>query len=136
MKMKLDMPVDEFTTPNPVTARADCSVNDLKSLMKYHEVRHLPIVDEGEVVGIVSDRDLKMVSALNFSEKNLVKASDIMTSDLITFHCATPLEQVALEMSDKKIGSVLIRDEKNELLGIFTVTDALNALINILRGEK
>lgn len=136
MKIKLAMPVEAFTTPNPITARADCSVDDLKLLMEYHEVRHLPIVEDDKVVGIVSDRDLKMVSALNLSEKNLVKASDLMTTDLVTFNSDASLEQVAMEMSDKKIGSVLVRDENDELMGIFTVTDALNALVDILRGGE
>ena len=48
----------------------------------------------------------------------------------------TPLEEVALSMSRQKFGSALVRDEKDQTLGIFTVTDALNALIEVLREKK
>ncbi|MGG7055990.1 CBS domain-containing protein [Nitrosomonas sp. ANs5] len=136
MKTKLEIPVEVYTTPHPVTAREDNSIDDMKALMQQHHVRHLPIVSAGKVVGIVSDRDLRMAAALNLNEKNLIKAADLMTLEVATFHCATPLQKVALEMAEKKIGSVLVNDDKGELLGIFTVTDALHALIKIMRGEK
>ncbi|HRQ06462.1 MAG TPA: CBS domain-containing protein [Nitrosomonas halophila] len=136
MKTKLEIPVEMHTTPHPVTAREDSSIDEMKTLMQHHRVRHLPIVSAGKVVGIVSDRDLKMAAALNPNEKNLIKAADLMTLEVAIFHRATPLQEVALEMAEKKIGSVLVNDDKGELLGIFTATDALHALIKIMRGEK
>lgn len=136
MKTKLEIPVEVYTTPHLVTAREDSSIDEMKTLMQHHRVRHLPIISAGKVVGIVSDRDLKMAAALNPNEKNLIKAADLMTLEVTTFHRATLLQEVALEMAEKKIGSVLVNDDKGELLGIFTATDALHALIKIMRGEK
>lgn len=129
----LRVPVEEFTTPNPVTAQEKSTIDELVQLMKKNEVRHLPIVRGKNVIGIISERDLKVASSLNKNEKLMVQASDIMVTNPITVSCETPLDEVAFTMSNKKIGSVIVNDENDEFLGIFTVTDALNALIEIAR---
>lgn len=132
--LPLNLPVEEYTTPNPVTAREDMLIDDLRRLMEEHGIRHLPIVRGGTVVGVISDRDARLVSGLDFEQKLQVRAADIMAPDPLTVSAATPLDEVAYAMSDKKIGSVIVNDENGRFLGIFTVTDALNALIEIARG--
>ncbi len=129
------MPVEEFTTPDPVTLTEEASVEDLIQVMKNEGIRHVPIMKNGSVVGVVSDRDVRVVMGLEFHQKNSVKARDIMAKDPVTVSSETPLEDVALEMSRLKIGSVMVT-EGNQLLGIFTVTDALNALIEISRENR
>ncbi|MGZ3722566.1 MAG: CBS domain-containing protein [Bdellovibrionales bacterium] len=130
---KLKVSVEEFTTPNPVTATENATLDDLNRLMKDFEIRHLPITRDGQVVGIVSDRDLRLASGLTSGEKRLVLASDLMASNPVTVSAGATLDEVAFEMSKSKIGSVIVNDENDRLLGIFTATDALNALIEIAR---
>lgn len=132
---KLNVSVEEYTTPNPVTASEETSVEKLGELMREHGIRHILITQDDEVVGIVSERDLKVISGLNFNEKSLIKASDIMAADPVTVSSEASLDEVAYEMSKLKIGSVVV-NEGNDLLGIFTVTDALNALIEIARENR
>jgi acetoin utilization protein AcuB len=132
---KLNVSVEEYTTPNPVTATEESSVEQLGQLMKEHGIRHIPIVRGDEVVGVVSDRDLKVIAGLNLGGKASVRAGDIMTREPVTFSSEASLDEVAFEMSKRKIGSVIV-NEGNQLLGIFTVTDALNALIEIARASK
>lgn len=132
---KLNLPVEEFTTPDPVTAIETTSLEALVQLMKEHEVRHLPIVRGEKIVGIISDRDLRIASGLNSREKMQIQASDIMIQDPVTVNSQTSLDEVAFEMSQNKIGSVIVNDENEKFLGIFTVTDALNALIEIARSS-
>jgi len=132
---QLNLPVEEFTTPNPITATEDATVDDLARLMKEHGIRHLPIVRNAQVVGIISDRDLRVVAALETQEKRLVQAGDIMARDPVTVNSEATLDEVAFEMSDRKIGSVIV-NEGDKFLGIFTVTDALNALIEITRSAR
>ena len=132
---KLNVSVEEYTTPNPITAKEEASVDELASLMKEHGIRHLPITRDGKVVGVVSERDLKVVIGLDFKEKAQVRAADIMAKDPVTVSAEASLDEVAFEMSKCKIGSVIV-NENNQLLGIFTVTDALNALIEIAREKK
>lgn len=132
--LPLNLPVEEYTTPNPVTAGEDMLIDDLRRLMEEHGIRHLPIVRGGTVVGVISDRDARLVAGLDFEKKLQVRAADIMASDPLAVSAATPLDEVAYAMSEQKIGSVIVNDENGQFLGIFTVTDALNALIEIARG--
>jgi acetoin utilization protein AcuB len=133
--MKLNVSVEAFTTPDPVMVPDAASIDEMSKLMEQHGVRHLPIVHDGVVVGVVSDRDLRLALGLNTGRRNQVTARDIMAADPISVLADTPLDEVAFDMSERKIGSVLVYEESGEYLGIFTVTDALNALIEILRGE-
>ncbi len=134
--MKPIMPVEEFTTPNPVTATEDMPIDELRQMMQEFGVRHLPIVRGSRVVGIVSDRDVRVVQGLSLEHSIQVRAGDIMAGDPVTVTAGTPLDEVAYTMSDRKIGSVIVYEDSGEFLGIFTVTDALNALIEVSREES
>lgn len=127
------IPVREFTTPDPVTATENMMIDDLQRLMQSHGIRHLPVVRGEAVVGVISDRDVRLVSGLTAAEKFQVQAADIMATDPLSVNADTPLDEVAYLMFDKKVGSVLVTDDAGEFLGIFTVTDALNALIELVR---
>lgn len=133
---KLNLPVEEFTTPDPVTAEETTSIDNMVRIMKEHGIRHLPILRGQKVVGIVSDRDVRVASGLSFSEKMLIQASHIMVDDPVTVNSQASLDEVAFEMSQNKIGSVIVNDENDQFLGIFTATDALNALIEIARSSQ
>lgn len=127
------LPVEEYTTPSPITAKEDTLIDELNLIMSEHGIRHIPIVRGEKVVGIVSDRDLRVVTGLRLNEDTRVRAQDIMVPDPVTVSVNDSLDHVAFIMSDKKIGSVIVNDEDGSFLGIFTVTDALNALIEIGR---
>jgi acetoin utilization protein AcuB len=128
------VPVEEYTTPNPITCPVETNIDEIQKLMKTHGVRHLPVTQGKAIVGILSDRDVRVALGLSSKEKFLVTARDIMIPEPFTVDSQDTLESVAFLMSEKKIGSVLVM-EAQEFLGIFTVTDALNALIEVSRGE-
>lgn len=134
--MKWNLPVDEFTTPNPVTAAEGLSVDELRRMMHDCEVRHLPIVRDGKVIGLVSDRDVRVAQGLSEEHRIQVRAADIMSTDPVTVPASMPLDRVAFLMSERKIGSVIVNEDDGGFLGIFTVTDALNALIEISRSGR
>lgn len=127
------VPVDEFTTPDPITASEEMTIDDLRNLMQKHGIRHLPVLRGKTVVGVISDRDVRLVAGLTGAQKLQVRAADIMAAAPLTVRSTTPLDEVAYEMSDKKVGSVIVEDEDGQFLGIFTATDALNALVEIVR---
>lgn len=131
--MSVSLPVEEFITPDPITATEGMLVDDLWRLMDQHGVRHLPVVRDDQVVGIVSDRDVRVIIGLTAAEKMQVVAADLMSPDLVTVPAGTPLDDVAFLMADKKVGSVIVTDEEGKLFGIFTATDALNALVKLVR---
>lgn len=134
IKKIASLPVDEFTTPNLITLPTTTSLTDVWTTMEEKNIRHIVITDtQNEVCGIISDRDVRM-----FNQSDLLsglEAQDIMHTPVFTVRSGTPLSVVALEMSKNKYGSVLVYDDANQEFGIFTATDALNALVEILRGE-
>ncbi|HMM55070.1 MAG TPA: CBS domain-containing protein [Candidatus Desulfobacillus sp.] len=132
--LQLNLPVEEFTTPDPVTASEDATIDELRQLMADHGVRHLPVMRGGEVAGVVSERDVRLVSGLSLDHRKQVRAADIMAAEPVSVASTTPLDEVAYIMSDRKVGSVIVNDEDGRFLGIFTLTDALNALIEIARA--
>lgn len=133
--LPINVPVEEFTTPDPITVTENAGLDTLRRLMDEHGVRHLPVVRDERVVGIISDRDVRLISGLSFAEAMQVQAGDIMTTEPLTVRANTTLDQVAFLMSERKVGSAIVNDDDGRLLGIFTVTDALNALIEIVRGN-
>lgn len=131
--LPIRVPVEEFTTPDPITADETATIDDLWQLMKAHGIRHLPILRGNSVVGVVSDRDVRLILGLTVAEKLQVQAADIMAEAPLTVRASTPLDEVAYAMSDQKVGSAIVEDDDGRFLGIFTATDALNALIEVVR---
>ena len=102
------LPLKNFTTQNPITVTEDIAIDELIMLMEGAGIRHLPVVGQGKVIGIISDRDIRLFSGLSDPEKYQVCAGDIMSPNPLTLSSNTPLEDVELLMSDKKVGSVKI----------------------------
>ena len=131
---RLKIPVDEYATPSPYTLEGEASLADASKMMESKGVRHVPVVEAGKVVGIVSQRDVNVALCIDRSGSGQIM--DIMTSNPFTVKCDDPIDRVAFEMSDRKIGSAVVVTENGEPHGIFTSTDALNALIEITRGDS
>lgn len=134
MKEKLkNITVEEYTSPCPDTVTSNTTVDEIIKIMDGHEFRHLPVVDDGKLVGIISQRDI--ISMLGRGFANQITAAEIMTDRPYTVYESTPIEEVAYSMSENKFGCALVLDSNQKLAGIFTTTDALNALIEVVRGD-
>jgi acetoin utilization protein AcuB len=83
----------------------------------------------------VFNRAMRLLLGLGTERRNQVTARDIMAADPVSVFADTPLDEVAFDVSERKIGSMPVYEESGAYLGIFTVTDALDALIEIVRGE-
>ncbi len=129
------MRVEEFTTPDPITVVEATPIEELQALMAEHGVRHLPVLRDGEVVGVISERDVRLVHGLSLDERRQIRAQDLMADEPFIVHASALLDEVAMEMVGRRVGSAIVRDGDGDFLGIFTLTDALNALIEIVRNE-
>lgn len=127
------MTVDEYTTPSPFFVQATSKLPEVWDLMQEKKIRHVLVKKDSEITGIISQRDITTFSQSN--DFPSIEAQDIMSSDILTVTPETKLYEVALEMSKNKYGSTLIQSESSDYVGIFTATDALNALVEILRGD-
>ncbi len=124
--------VDEFTTPCPKVVQPSANLVDVEKLMQEHGIRHIPVQDGDQLVGIISERDLFF--AYRLGDRQTLRVKDIMQPDPYLVDSTALLSEVAFHMSKNKYGSALVRGADGEL-GIFTSTDALNALVEVLRGD-
>lgn len=127
--------VGSCMTPNPVTIPADLSLGDAQLRMFDHDIRHLPVIDQGHVVGIVSERDLAMVTGIPGVDKNRVMVTEAMVPHPYIIPSTTPLLEVCSVMLERKLGTAVIMDN-GELHGIFSVVDALAQLVAMLGHDR
>lgn len=125
--------VDEFTTPCSHFLQPSNTIQEAEQLMKQEDIRHLPVLSpDKKVIGILSERDINSSYKLDPSDKLTVES--IMRKNPYCVSPDTKICDVALNMSKNKYGSAIILYE-DDSLGIFTSTDALNALVEVVRGE-
>lgn len=134
------MLIRNWMTPEVLTVTPDTSLLKLGKLMRDKGVRRLPVLDNGRVVGIISDRDVRDASpskatTLDMYEMHYllaeIKAKDIMTPKPVTIKPTDTVEKAAMIMLDKKIGGLPVVDEKGALVGIISDQDVFKALVNI-----
>lgn len=143
------MHVERIMTPNPVAVAPHDSLRWAIHLMKKGSLRRLPVIEEGQLVGIVTDQDICLATDSPFllgdhplhnclREKwydewplDNIKVEACMTPDPITVTSDTSVAEAARLMRDQKIGGLpVMQDEK--LVGIVTRTDVLNCFIELL----
>jgi acetoin utilization protein AcuB len=137
MAMNESLLVKHVMTAIPVRLSVGESVQTALGIMQMHEVRHLPVVDGTELIGIVSERDLLSVQAsLSHSgHADTVPVTEVCSFNKFQTEPDTPLADVLEQMAERHIGSALI-SQGGELLGIFTATDACRFWARHLRGES
>lgn len=118
-------------TAAPETIRAGCTLAEAHRLMRELGVRHLPVLDGGKLVGVISQRDLYLIETLKGVDPEQVRVEEAMTQDPWTTAPETPLAQVVRHMTDHRLGcAVILRGAR--VAGVFTTTDAMRALIDAL----
>ena len=121
----------EVMTPMPVTIQSDFTVADAAQVMYDKDIRHLPVVDGNVVVGILTQRDLILLEGVPDLHADGLPIHQVMTKPAFTCAPDDPLDQVAGEMYEKKIGSAIVVEE-GQPIGIFTTTDALKVIVDLL----
>lgn len=125
--------VDEYTGPCPISVAPDTPLAEVFDIMEQNGIRHVPVVQNEKPIGIIGHRDVQVLK--NLETAGEYEASKVMIDNPFTVRSGSSLEQVALDLSAQKIGSAIVVDENQNISGIFTSTDALNALVEIIRGD-
>ena len=132
--------VRDSMTREIVTLAPDETVGTALALCRERRIRHLPILSEGRLVGIVSDRDLRSATpAFGDQERaaalQKVLVEDVMASDVIFALPDDPIEQAANTMRERRIGCLPVV-ESGELVGILTVSDVMTALVYLVGANE
>ena len=122
---KKTMPVlASVLTPFPYHIESSASITEAEEMMKEHNIRHLIVMEDGDIYGILSDRELQHHGALYGMDKNSdLSVSDICPNSFVVADIHDPLDKVLQVMAEKQLGSIVALRE-GELAGIFTTTDA------------
>jgi CBS domain-containing protein len=128
--------VGSVMTPFPHFVNSDDEVSEIKRLMATHDIRHIPVQQDGRVVGLVSESDLYHVldRLVPGGDKDRIRARELMLEEPYTVAFDTPLNEVALEMAERHIGSAIVLHHE-KLAGILSATDICRILAEILECE-
>lgn len=121
-------------TPFPWSVDAQDSLGRAIQMMQEHDIHHLPVADEGVLIGVVSDRDIKnllSITAGHMGRQDL-KVCDALARDPYLVDISTPLDEVVLKMAERHARSALVT-KQGKLVGIFTATDACRSFGEFLR---
>ncbi len=134
------MLVERWMKANPITVGPQDSFRHAMNLIRQRGIRHLPVVEGGRLVGIVTDRDVRQASpsaatSLEVHELHYllekIKIRDIMTSEVVTAMPEMPIEAAARLMLTHRIGSLPVL-RGMALVGIITETDILSAFVEVM----
>lgn len=123
--------VRDYMTPMPYTVGRAQTLDRAHQLMQKHKIRHLPVLEGGELVGIVSERDLYFIETLRNVDRTRVMVEEAMTQVPYVVTADTPLEEVARVMAEHHYGSAVIMTY-GTVVGVFTTVDAMRALATML----
>jgi CBS domain-containing protein len=136
------MKVRDVMTRDVATLDLNDELSLADDIMKLGRIRHLPVVDEGRLVGIMSQRDLfkaSLASAMGFGEKakrefmKTVAVKEVMVDEVITISPEASIEEAGKVMLEKKIGCLPVIEEGN-LIGLVTETDILRHYVESKEG--
>jgi acetoin utilization protein AcuB len=117
-------------TPSPHTIGRDQSLAKAHELMRKFDIRHLPVLDGGVLVGIVSERDLRLVESVPGVDPCKALVEEAMTPEPYMASPDARLADVAREMVEHKYGCAVVM-ERGSVVGIFTTVDALRAVLDL-----
>lgn len=131
MSNSFGVTIERYMSPSPHTIGSDQPLSAAHQIMQRYDIRHLPVLRGGRIVGVVSLRDLHLMETLPGVHADELSVEEAMSQDVYSVSRDAPLEQVARAMATRKLGSAVVL-ERNKVVGVFTTVDALYALADAL----
>lgn len=126
--------ISSYMTKSPITIGRSASLAKAHDLMREHDIRHLPVMQGGRVVGIVSRGDLHLLETIGEFPLEAVDVAEAMTANPYVVPSETPVDTVVDTMAQHKYGSTIVVGADGEVVGIFTAIDAMRVLVDRLRA--
>lgn len=126
--------IQKFMTTTPHAIGAEQTLVAAHRAMHEHQIRHLPVLHGGKLVGVVTERDLALIEALKDVDPANVTVEDAMSTSVYTTDPSAPLDEVVKEMAERKYGCCIAM-QNGKVVGIFTMVDACQALGELLHGR-
>ena len=137
------MKVRELMTADPRTLGIDATLGDTAEVMSGYGIRHLPIVEDGAVVGIITDRDLKMALGPEAAHLDLSAIDPQQADGRVDWFMTEGLIQIDVDADVADAAEIFLRDktgalpvvDAGELVGILSVLDVVKAALPLLKGR-
>jgi acetoin utilization protein AcuB len=129
-----EMLVKEYMTKNPIVLKPKEDVKNAFNLFLEKGIRQAPVVDKGELVGIVSDRDLRMALVQDLKMNNLT-VDIIMTKDPVTITEDSKVTDAGKLISKGKFNAIPVIEVSGELTGIISTTDILKCFLEVMADD-
>ena len=126
--------IQKYMTTQPHTIGRDQTRSTAHALMRKHKIRHLPVLESAQLVGLLSDRDLNLVETLREVDPKSVTVDEAMTSDPYSVSPDTALDEVVATMAEHKYGCAIVV-QNHKVVGMFTTVDACRAFAELLHGR-
>ena len=127
--------VEQFMTHSPHTIGQEQTLSVAHRLMREHHIRHLPVLHDGKLVGMLSQRDLHFMESLRNVDPERMAVREAMTRDTYAIGPRSSLRKVAAEMADHRYGSAVVVDREH-VVGILTTVDGMRALALVLSEHE
>lgn len=132
--------VKDSMTREVVTLSPEDTAKTALALCRERRIRHLPVLEEGRLVGIASDRDFRAAApplgdpgrAAALAE---IRVGEVMVREVVTAVSDDPIEQAANTMRERRIGCLPVV-ESGELVGIITASDVMDALVYLVGAHE
>jgi acetoin utilization protein AcuB len=137
----MSMRASELMTPKPATVAPEASLGEAWDLMRELEVRHLPVVERGALVGMLSDRDLANLDVgrmLAVEGAEAVRRAlarpvvEVMSADVVWVELDAELGDVVELLLEHRIGAIPVIRGDREVVGIISYVDVLRVLWDLL----
>ena len=123
--------IKKYMTTDVQTIGDEQPMSMAHRMMHEQHIRHLPVLRQGKVVGMVTDRDLRLIETFKDVDPTKIAVSEAMTPDPYVVSPDAGLDEVVSTMAAKKYGSAVISDN-GHVVGIFTTVDACSAFAELL----
>ena len=124
------MKVAEWMVKDPIVVTLDQRVQDCVDLMREHSIRHLPVVENQRLIGLVTESDLREVFLASLVEDLTIQG--VMITEPLTDTPDTEIEDAAKLIYYRKIGGLPVVDDYGQVVGILTVADLVEAFIELM----
>lgn len=126
--------IQKYMTSAPHSIGAEQTLAHAHDVLRQHRIRHLPVLHGGQLVGMLTQRDLALVETLKDVDPRRVKVEDAMSTEVYTVSPDAALDEVVGEMAEKKYGSAVVVSNQ-KVVGIFTTVDVCAALADLLHSR-